>query len=57
VSKITLQDQITDKQEKEQFKWVIENYFKLVHHKDWRVSFNSISDDCISSNPIVQNFA
>jgi hypothetical protein len=41
--------QITDKQEKEQFKWVIENYFKLVHHKDWRVSFNSISDDQASS--------
>lgn len=36
---------ITDEQEKEQFKWVLENYFKLVHHKDWRINFNSISDD------------
>jgi predicted transposase YbfD/YdcC len=37
--------QIIDKQEKEQFEWVIENYFKLAHHKDWRVNFKSITDE------------
>lgn len=31
-----------DVQEKEQFKWVIENQFKLIHHKDSRINLDSI---------------
>lgn len=35
---------MTDEPTKEEFKWVLENTFKLAQHKDWRVNFNSISD-------------
>lgn len=38
-----------DIQEKEQFKWVIENKFKLIHHKDSRINFASIYDDQTNS--------
>lgn len=41
---------ISDKQEKEQFNWMIENYFKLIHHQDWRVKLmSSISDHKVNA--------
>ncbi|WP_339050664.1 hypothetical protein [Rickettsiella endosymbiont of Xylota segnis] len=46
---------IIDVQEKEQFKWVIENQFKLIHHKDSRINFDSIYDDQTNSLDIPTN--
>ncbi|BBB14953.1 hypothetical protein RVIR1_04400 [Candidatus Rickettsiella viridis] len=35
---------IADEPTKKEFKWVLENYFELMHHKDRRVNFNSSPD-------------
>jgi hypothetical protein len=40
---------IIDVQEKQQFKWAVENRFKLIHHKDSRINLDSIYDDQTSS--------